>query len=171
MAKRLVIGLLLVSMLLACIYVVQCLSTSAPAVRWRLARSVRSLPAAPQGVTLLGQGEGDASGSDCVAYYVDEIYGTYKPLDEVVRYYRQKLSEDGWTQFPNYIPDGAVAAEFRRGDDEFLRILTPQYVHFDSAIRKVPPERRTQFETVYILRVVRTCGGGPTELRTHPRSP
>ncbi len=166
MAKRVLIGLFLVSVLFVCIFVAQCLSTSAPLVQWRLAQSVRSLPVAPEGVTLLGRGEGSDSGSDCVAYYVDNIYGTHRPLDEIVYYYQMELGADGWEQQPDHIPNGPEAATFKRRGDEFLHIITSQYVHFDFAVRQVPPERLAQFRTVYILRIVRTCGPGPTELRT-----
>jgi len=157
--------------LLATLLLVSTLSGCAPMVHWRLGQTIKSLPAAPPGVTLLARDEGGASGSDCVAYYVHEIYGTHQPLDDVVRYYQQELGVDKWKQLHDYIPDGPEAAAFQRSGDEFLALLTYKYVGFNSAVRKIPPEKLAQFETVYILRVVRTCGAGPTELYTLQTSP
>ena len=119
---------------------------------------------------LLAQNEGSDSGSDCNAYYVERVYGTNRTLQEVARYYEDQLGAEGWTHLPDYISNGPSAAEFRRGQDEYLWVLTSEYVGFVSRVRTVPPERLAQFRTLYILHIGRSCGLGPTELQALDRS-
>lgn len=164
-------GTIVIKGWIATLLLASALSGCAPVVRWRLGQTIKSLPAAPPSVTLLAREEGSASGSDCVAYYVHEIYGTNQPLDDVVRYYQQELGADRWKQLHDYIPDGPEAAAFQRGGDEFLGLLTSKYVDFDFAVRNIPFEKLAQFETVYILRVVRTCGRGLSEWPASQQSP
>ena len=129
----------------------------APAVQWRLAQSVKSLPAAPPTALLLAEREGSQSGSDCNAYNIDQVYGVQHPLGDVVAYYQEKLTMQGWKQLRGESPGGWEAAVFSRQPDEFVSILTERHMDFTYAIQAVEAAQLKGFETAYILRVTRMC--------------
>lgn len=156
--RFLVAASLLGSAILTCTVAAKWLSASAPAVRWRLSQTIRSLPAPPGGVELLSRRQVSESGSDCAAFGIEEIYGTEHPLEDIVQYYQQELVANGWTQLYEYRPGQYGAAGFKRGRDELFELLTSSYLDVRSEIKIPLQERLTQFPTVYVLTVTRTCG-------------
>jgi hypothetical protein len=126
-----------------------------------LYQTVNSLPPAPPGVVLLHQREGSRSGSDCYAYYVDQIYGTDQSLADIVPYYQERLAANGWMQTYEYLPERDVAAGFRRGDDESMGIFTNRYRDFDWKAADVPPDKLNQYETVYMMEVLQIDSSCP----------
>lgn len=129
-------------------------------IRWKLGQTLRSLPAPPEGVTLLARYETDESGSDCSAFGIEEIYGTERPLEDIASYYQAELLADGWRQTYEYTPGEYGVVGFKRGCDEFFEILTSSSLDVRSWVRIPLQERLAQFPTVYLLSVVRTCGAG-----------
>lgn len=131
----------------------------APLVRQGLTQTLSSLPPAPPGAVLLAEREGSASGSDCVAYYVDQIYGSQQSLDELLMYYDRELIRTGWRLTEGSGSDPQVPRGLTRNKDEHIAILTDKYVYFRSSATSIPPATIGQYATVYILRTTRTCGG------------
>ncbi len=157
MRRLVVVAVLGLALWTCCAPVVRWLSDSAPMIRWKLSQTVRSLPAAPEGTDLLDRGSTSGSGSDCIAYGVVEMYGTDRPFNEVTEYYEQALAAQGW----NLLPEGPSGLDvgFRRGRDEFLELLAGDWVGPHRwELPNVSDETLVQYDTVYILRVMRTCG-------------
>ena len=156
--KLLLAALLLILAWRVYIPVSRCLSDFAPVLRWKLHQTHRSLPKAPEGVTLLARYEAPEGGSDCNAFAIEEIYGTERPLENIASYYQSELLADGWTQLYEYRPGQYGVVGFKRGRDEFLELLTSSSLDVRSWIRIPLQERLAQFSTVYVLNVTRTCG-------------
>lgn len=62
-----------------------------------VADTLRTLPE-PEGTVLLYESEGFSFGSkdSCIAAYTYRLYGTQLAFDDIVRYYEETLSTDGW---------------------------------------------------------------------------
>jgi len=130
----------------------------APLVRVRLDQTIESLPEKPRETVLLTSERVSASGSDCVAYSVQEVYGTQQPLEMLVDYYQAELEKDGWQKLHGYSPDSDEVAAFRRNNDEYLGIYREDAISVRTTVSQLSREILLPFEDIYVLDITRTCG-------------
>ncbi len=141
-----------------CGQVARYLWNTGPGLAWKLRQTVRSLPPPPEGVTLVLREQRSEGGSDCDALALEEIYGTERSLEDIVRYYQQELVADGWTDLYGFDPERIQPAEFSRGRDEYLWLISGNELRSSRRITRIRVlDQMNQFSTVYGLHVGRHC--------------
>lgn len=166
MSKGKVLKLVLAVLLLVfawrlCAPVYRFLSDSGMVIRWKLGQTLRSLPAPPEGVTLLARYETAEGGSDCSAFAIEEVYKADVSLESIVRYYETELAAIGWIELHGYDPqkhEYEIAA-FERQKDEYMWLLSKEWLAFGLCPLDVELmlKQETQSQAVYFLHVGRTC--------------
>lgn len=145
------------------------LTACAPVVRHRLQQTIHSLPPAPPEAMLLYTAEGSLSGSDCVAYYIEWLYGSQEPFDIAVRYYRDMLIEQGWESSSAGQTDASELVGFRRGRAEHFGIYSHDYFwtlnEIEIATRggELSQQELDTYPTIFLVQVTRTCGYSEVE--------
>jgi hypothetical protein len=106
----------------------------------------------PEDTILVTQKEGIDQGSQdgCYTVYVERLYGTQQPFDQVRLFYEQMLTADGWEK--NTVLSDVTYARFDRTDGFVLGVYDKETASRIS--RRQIEDARQKYATVYLVSAV-----------------